>query len=422
MKFNIFWIAGIILFVIALSAGLSAKFEWNDEQYAFEQADSLNIEECHEEFGIDLGGFHVEKGKIQPGQFLADILLSYSIGYSEITELSEVSKTVFDIGKLIAGKNYTLVCDDNETHKAKFFIYEVSPIEYVVFDLRNPFKVYKQSRPVTISQDVASGVINSSLYQTLIEKNLSPALAMELADIYAWTIDFYRIQKGDFFKVVYTTKEIEGVVIGIDEVKAAIFSHYNNPYYAIQFQQGEQSDYFDENGMSLRKAFLQAPLKFSRITSGYTKQRFHPVQKRWKAHLGTDYAAPTGTPIMSIGDGVVIEAQYKQFNGNYVKIKHNATYTTQYLHMSKIASGIKPGAHVKQGQTIGFVGSTGLATGPHVCFRFWKNGNQVDHRNEKIEPSEPIKPEYKVMYEDYLKNIKSTLDSISLVENAQASF
>jgi len=395
---------------------ISSKIQWNKEMAVIETADSLVVEECNEEFGIDLGGFHVEKGKIQPNQFLADILLPYDLTYQEITRLAEKSRTVFDIRRLNAGKNYTLICADDSMQRAQFFIYEVSPIDYVVYDLRDTMHIYHGSRPVALEEREASGIIRSSLYQTLIDQDLSPALAMEMADIYAWSIDFYRIQEGDFFKLIYTVKKVQDKVVGVDEIKAALFNHYGEPYYAFAFAQGEQEDYFDETGNSLRKAFLQAPLKFSRITSGYTGRRFHPVQKRWKAHLGTDYAAPTGTPIMTVGDGTVVEAQYKKFNGNYVKVKHNGTYTTQYLHMSKIAPGIRLGARVRQGQIIGYVGSTGLATGPHVCFRFWKNGQQVDHRKEKIPPSEPIKAEYADAYKTHLDTWKTRLDEIELHE------
>jgi len=230
------------------------------------------------------------------------------------------------------------------------------------------------------------------------------------------SIDFYRIQKGDRFRAIYTVKMVNGEAVGVDEIQAAIFDHMDAPYYAFLFAQGSKVDYFDEDGNSLRKAFLQAPLKFSRMTSGYTTRRFHPVQKRWKAHLGTDYAAPTGTPIMAVGDGIVTEARYSKFNGNYVKIKHNSTYTTQYLHMSKIGSGVKAGVRVRQGQTIGYVGSTGLATGPHVCFRFWKYGKQVDHRQEKIPPSEPIKDAYKEAFNDHLERWQKRLEEVGKQE------
>jgi len=400
-----------IVGVIAIST-MRSKRQYNAEMETIETADSLIAEECNEEFGIDLDGFHVEKGKIRQNQFLADILLPYGVDYTRITRLAEKSKKVYDIRKLNAGKNYTLICStDSELH-AEFFIYESSAIDYVVFDLRDTIDIYMGSRPIILEEREASGTISSSLYQTLIDQDLSPALAMEMSDIYAWSIDFYRIQKGDRFRAIYTVKMVNGKAVGVDEIQAAIFDHMEEPYYAFLFQQGNKVDYFDEYGNSLRKAFLQAPLKFSRMTSGYTMRRFHPVQKRWKAHLGTDYAAPTGTPIMAVGDGVVSEAQYSKFNGNYVKIKHNSTYTTQYLHMSKIGSGVKAGARVKQGQTIGYVGSTGLATGPHVCFRFWKYGKQVDHRQEKIPPSEPIKDAYKEAFKHHLERWQQRLEEV----------
>ena len=379
--------------------------------------DSIVAEECQDEFGIDATDKNVLKGKIDRNEFLADLLLPHNVSYATISTVAEKSKRIFDIRKLNAGKSYTIICDVDSISTAEFFIYEISPVNFVVYDLRDTVNIYRGERNVTLEQRAASGVINSSLYQTLIDQNLSPALAMEMADIYAWSIDFYRIQKGDHFKLIYNVKKVEEQVVGIDEIQAAVFNHFDSPYYAFDFAQGEQHDYFDEEGNSLRKAFLQAPLKFSRISSGYTKRRFHPVQKRWKAHLGTDYAAPKGTPIMAVGDGVVTEARYKQYNGNYVKIKHNGTYTTQYLHMSKIATGIKPGTRVRQGQTIGFVGSTGLATGPHVCFRFWKHGTQVDHRREKLPPSEPIKDEYRTAFDAHLNSWKARLDSINLSDS-----
>jgi murein DD-endopeptidase MepM/ murein hydrolase activator NlpD len=375
--------------------------------------DSVVGLECHDEFGIDAEGYNVIKGKIRPNQFLADILLPLNVPYNKISLIAEKSKKVFDIRKLNSGKDYTLICSTDSLKQALFFIYELSPVEFVVYDLTDTINIYRGERPTQIEERTASGVIESSLYMTLMNQNLSPALAMEMADIYAWSIDFYRIQKGDNFKLIYTVKKVGDDIVGVDNIHAAVFYHFDSPYYAFEFSQDEQTDYFDEAGNSLRKAFLQAPLKFSRISSGYTKRRFHPVQKRYKAHLGTDYAAPSGTPIMSVGDGVVTEAQYKKYNGNFVKVKHNGTYTTQYLHMSKIASGIRPGTRVRQGQIIGYVGSTGLATGPHVCFRFWKNGQQVDHRREKLPPSMPIEDKYKSDYQNHLNIWKTRLDTLS---------
>jgi murein DD-endopeptidase MepM/ murein hydrolase activator NlpD len=247
------------------------------------------------------------------------------------------------------------------------------------------------------------------------ENNLDQELILSLADVYAWTIDFYHLQKGDAFKVIYTERLVEGKFVGIDRIIAAEFTHRKSPLRAYLFESDGTDDYYDDEGNSLRKAFLRAPVKFSRISSRYSKKRFHPVQKRYKAHLGTDYAAPTGTPILATGDGVVIAATYTKSNGNYIKIRHNGTYTTQYLHMSKRKS--KLGDRVKQGDVIGYVGSTGLATGPHVCYRFWKNGKQVNPYKQKLPPSKPVIPENMDAFMQLKDNLSQRLDQIPLESN-----
>lgn len=230
--------------------------------------------------------------------------------------------------------------------------------------------------------------------------------------MYGWQIDFTKIYPGDQFKVLYTERVIEGKAVGIEEIIGAELVHYNNPFLSIAFDQGDGVDYFDEEGKSLRKAFLRYPVKFTRISSRYTAKRFHPVQKRYKAHLGTDYAAPTGTPIYAAGDGVITKAQYEKYNGRNVKIRHNATYSTQYLHMNGFAKGIRSGMKVKQGQLIGYVGKTGLATGPHLCYRFWKNGRQVDAMKVELPPSEPITEDYLSNFDRYKGFVKARLDEI----------
>src|SRR5690606_21799455 len=237
-------------------------------------------------------------------------------------------------------------------------------------------------------------------------------LTNRFVDIFGWQVDFQRLQRGDKFKLLYEERQVEGVSIGIGKINGIYFEHFDQPFYAFPFDQGEGIDYFDEDGKSLRKALLKYPIQFTRISSRYNKNRFHPVQKRWKAHLGTDFAAPTGTPIRSVGDGIVLEARYKSNNGNYVKIRHNATYTTQYLHMSKIAPGIRPGVKVKQEQVIGYVGSTGLATGPHLCYRFWKNGVQVDALRVELPPSQPIQDEYMEAFDSVRTTLIDKLNHI----------
>jgi murein DD-endopeptidase MepM/ murein hydrolase activator NlpD len=231
-------------------------------------------------------------------------------------------------------------------------------------------------------------------------------------DIFGWVVDFQRLQKGDKFKLIYQENQVEGVSIGIKQIDGIYFEHFGNDYYAFPFDQGDGVDFFDENGKSLRKALLKYPIEFTRISSRFNLNRFHPVQKRWKAHLGTDFAAPRGTPIRSVGDGIVLEAQYKSNNGNYVKIKHNSTYTTQYLHMSKIASGVRAGTRVRQGETIGYVGSTGLATGPHLCYRFWKNGRQVDALRADLPASQPVKKDRLESFETIKQQLTEKLHAI----------
>lgn len=344
------------------------------------------------EYGFEIDSFAVYKDVIQPNQFLANILLKYHIPYTDIDMLAKMSRDIFDVRKIASGKKYTILCSKDSLGKAQCFIYEPNETEYVVFDMRDSISIYRGQKEVTTKIKQIEGTINSSLYQTLVEQEASPILAIEMANVYAWTIDFYSIQKGDHFNVVYEERYVDDKFIGIGKVLAANFNHYGRDYYAYRFEQDGITNYFDAEGNSLKRAFLKSPLEYGRLTSGFTMRRFHPVQKVNKPHLGTDYAAPTGTPILATGDGVVVESAYKKYNGNYVKIKHNSTYTTQYLHMSK--RNAKTGQRVKQGDVIGYVGSTGLATGPHVCYRFWKHGSQVNHLKEETPPADPVKKEY----------------------------
>jgi murein DD-endopeptidase MepM/ murein hydrolase activator NlpD len=342
-------------------------------------------------YGLTVDSFHVVEDKVDKNQLISDIFLKHHVPYDDINEVLKKGKDVFDVRKFRADQPYTVFCSKDSTNRAQCFVYEINAYEYVVYDFRDSLYVYMGKKPVVTVEQKASGVINSSLYEAMTSNGLTAALANELAAVYAWTIDFYRIQKGDKFKVIFDEIQVEGESVGIKKIKAAVFEHDGKEYYAINFEQDGLTGYYDEESRGLKRAFLKAPVKFSHISSRFTMKRFHPVQHRWKAHLGTDYAAPTGTPIMSTAAGTVIAATYNPGNGNYVKVQHNKTYTTQYLHMSKIASGMRPGTRVSQGQVIGYVGSTGLSSGPHVCYRFWKNGVQVDALKEKLPMSEPIR-------------------------------
>jgi len=376
--------------------------------------EEIKVEPKIEEFGFLLNDFDVVKDIIKSGDNFGDLLTKNSLDYSKIYEITSRIKNDFDVRKLKAGRKYTLLKSKDSINQPLVFIYQDNKIDYVVIDFRDSIFVEKKKLPVTIVEKTAVGEINSSLSNAIVNQGLDYEVANKLSDIYAWSIDFFRLQPQDRFKIVYTEKYINDTVFaGIDEIKSAYFEHNGKPFYAFKYVTDSITgirDFYDEKGNTLRNQFLRAPLQFSRISSRFSNNRFHPVQKRWKAHKGTDYAAPTGTPILSTANGSVIEAGYTSGNGNYVKVKHNATYTTQYLHMSKIL--VKRGQFVKQGQSIGLVGSTGLATGPHVCYRFWKNGQQVDPYKQDLPSAEPIKPELKNKYITDISPRKKQLDQI----------
>jgi len=348
-------------------------------------------------YGLDLQNLKVEQASLRPNQFLSDVLGEYEVSPGTIHQMAVKSREVFDVRKMRAGNPFTVVKDQSEA--VKYFVYEKNPTDYVVFDLRDSVRIYEGQKPVLTREATATGIIETSLYEAIVDAGLDVSLAAKLEDIYAWSVDFFRLQKGDFFKVLYEEAFVDGESLGVSRILGAQFHHAEKDFFAVEFVQDSVPDYFDEAGNSLRKAFLKAPLRYSRISSRFSYRRFHPVLKRYRAHLGVDYAAPRGTPIYAVGDGVVTHATYKKNNGRYVKIQHNTMYATQYLHMSRFAKGMRPGKFVKQGEVIGYVGSTGLATGPHVCFRFWKNGKQINPFTVEAPPSEPIRPENTSRYE-----------------------
>ena len=374
------------------------------------------------EYGFEADTFLVVKDEIKQGQSLGKILNEFGVSYSQIDKIArKTRKTEYDVRYLKAGHSYAMFCvqDTAGRENAEIFIYEEDKINYVVYDFRDSLKVYKAQKPIDIKLIEEAGIIEkgSSFFLTGAALGMSDRLCEIISDeIYCWTLDFRHVQPGDRFKVLYDAKYLQGEFVGVGDVKAVYFNHLGQDFYAFPFDDSGFDDYFDQDGKNLRKFFLKTPVKNSRISSRYSKNRFHPVQKRWKAHKGTDYAAPRGTPIWSTADGVIEVATYTKYNGNYVKVRHNGTYTTQYLHMSKIAKGIRPGTHVKQGQTIGYVGSTGLATGPHVCYRFWKNGAQVDPFKTKLPPSDPISSNSKSSFELFRDSLSLLLDAIPFSE------
>jgi murein DD-endopeptidase MepM/ murein hydrolase activator NlpD len=387
------WIVAASVILTVVAAASFQYFDFSKELDSESQplVEDLVVEEVSNEvflYGINVTGLNIVEGTVSKNQTLASILAPFNVPYQIIDEIAKKSKTIFDVRGIATNKKFT-VLTPSDSAQAQFFIYEPNPAEYVVFNL-DSMNIYKAEKPVEYIQREVAGIIESNLSSDMTKQNVGYDIVDQFADLYGWVVDFGALQKGDRFKVVFEEKMIDGNVIGAGDIKLAYFEHRGEPFHAIPFEQNGEMNFFDQDGNSLKKAFLRDPVKYTRISSRYNLKRFHPVQKRYKAHLGTDYAASKGTEIRSVGDGVVTDARYTSANGNYVKIKHNGTYTTQYLHMSKIASGMKPGQRVKQGQVIGYVGSTGLATGNHLCFRFWKNGKQVDWLREKIPPSEPI--------------------------------
>lgn len=370
-------------------------------------------------YGLLIDSFTIETGKVKNNQYLSQILNARGVGMGTIDKIAKKSRSVFDVRKIKSGENFFILSSKDSIPEAKYFVYENSAVEYVVFELTDTLGIYTGEKEVQTRLRTAHGVVESSLWNAMVGAGQDPMLALELSDIFAWTIDFFAIQKGDRFRVIYDEQFVDSTSIGIGEIYAVQFDHYGEENYAFIFDQDNRWDYFDEKGTSLRKAFLKAPLQFSRISSRFSNSRMHPVLRIRRPHRGVDYAAPKGTPVMSIGDGTVVAKAYqKGGGGNYIKVKHNSVYTTTYMHLSGFGKGISTGARVKQGQVIGFVGSTGIATGPHLDFRVAKNGALVDPLKVKAPPVEPVKAENMERYTAVKDSLMSELKKIKWEQEA----
>ena len=370
-------------------------------------------------FGFADDSLNLSTETVDRNETLSDIFMPYDLGNTNITEIAQLSKNIFDVRKIRYGNTFHLFTLSDSLSTLEYFVYEINAINYVVYDLSDSVKIYSGKKNVRIKKNTKSATIKTSLYNGLLENNASIDLVIRLSKIFAWQIDFYHLQKGDNFKVIYEEEYVDTNMVGIRKILGAYFSHYGKSYYAIPFTQDSIYQFFDENGNSLRKEFLKTPIEFARISSRYRKRRLHPILKVYRPHYGVDYAAPTGTPIKSVGEGIVVAASYSGGNGNYVKIRHNSVYTTEYLHMSRFAHGIKKGTKVKQGQIIGYVGSTGLATAPHCHYIFYVNSSPVDPLKVEPPPSNPIKKEFRNAYETQKKIIMNELEKIELpVENS----
>lgn len=369
------------------------------------------------EFGYRLNDYTVINDTLRSGENFGEILSRNKIGASKIHEIVTTIKDSFNIRSLKAGIPYTILATEDSTQQAQVFIYRQSKINYTIIDFKDSvITVLNGKRPIKTKIETASGLITTHLSHAIKSQGLSPDLTYKMADeVFAWAIDFSKLQKNDKFKLIYEQFYIEDTIpVGIGKIKAAYFEHNDNPFYAFNYKTdsaSKASEYYDEKANILRRQFLKMPVKFSRISSKYNlKRRIAYYGNKIRAHKGTDYAAPIGTPIEATANGTVTESRYAGGNGNYVKIRHNGTYSTQYLHMSK--RKVKVGDYVKQGQTIGLIGMTGNTAGPHVCYRFWKNGQQVDPLKQKFPNSEPMNKNKVPAYKKYIEPLKIQLDSI----------
>ncbi len=398
-----------LLIVSVVSCGLK-----KEEQ----QTDQIDQEETSStyEYGICVDSLDVTRYEIGKGQYLATILTELGFEANEREKIIEAVSSIYPPSRLQVGNLYVAITDS--TSAVKYVVFEKSQTDYAVVDLSTgEISVYDYTKPVILKREYAEGTITSSLWNAIIGTGAPAMLALELSNVYAWQIDFFDVKEGDSFQLMYDVAYIDdSTMVGISSIEGAVFTHQGKPFHAIPFQQDSIMEFFDEEGNSLRKAFLKAPLDFIRVTSKFSNSRYHPILKRSRPHHGVDYAAPVGTPVKTIGDGVVIEKGFQRGGaGNFMKVKHNATYTTTYMHLSRFAKGIEKGRRVKQGEVIAYVGSTGLSTGPHLDFRVHKNNQPVNPLTMESPPCLPVKPELKDSFMIVQDRVMFQLDSLRMM-------
>ena len=397
----------ILLFIIFISC--------NDQENKIENKEPLYHENKNIKYGFDFNKFFVNEKKIKRGDTFGSILESNGIDYPEVHNILQNIKNQVSVKKLNIGKKYFILFSDDSIRRPEYFIYTNDITSFLYIKLKDSIYGKKVNKPIKIRELDAKGVIESSLYETMINNGYNEQLSYYLSDIYAWTIDFFRLQKGDRFKILYQEKFVDDTTsIGISKILAASFEHKGKIIEAYEFKVDSVkgiTDYFDDDAKNLRRAFLKAPVSFGRVSSRYNLKRKISFYGRVKPHKGTDFAAAVGTPIMTTADGRVVKSSYSKGNGNYVTVKHNNTYSTQYLHMRR--RKVKVGQYVKQGDVIGWVGMTGFTSGPHVCYRFWKNGIQVDPFKQKLPEAKPISSKLKSIFLDYKIPLKERLNCIT---------
>jgi murein DD-endopeptidase MepM/ murein hydrolase activator NlpD len=408
------WILGIaVLLMLVFSC---SRIMWYNYMIpSVDQKEDILLVEPKLLYGLPVDSFHVEDNTVRSGESLSDILTDRGVSSQVIDRVAHLPATIFDLRKMKVGNNYTVFYSRDSIRSPLYFVYAENLVNYYQYCLvLDSCKVVPGKNEVTTERKTATGSIKSSLWNAMKENNLDPMLAIQLSDLFAWSIDFFAIQKGDHFIVLYDEESVKGEKIGIGMIHAAVFNSSGQDFFAIHFEQEDGQNYFDDQGKSIRKEFLKAPMKLFRISSRFSGARMHPILRIVRPHHGVDYAAPTGTPVYTIGDGVIITKAYQAGGGgNFLKIKHNSVYTTTYMHLSKFAAGIQVGSRVKQGDLIGYVGATGLASGPHLDFRVFMNGFPTDPLKLKSPPANPVTnqnmPNFKVVRDKLIKEMKSAL-------------
>ncbi len=361
------------------------------------------------QYGIAVDSFTIVRGNIKRNQNLSHILSEYNVSRQTIHEISRLPGEIFDARRMRAGNNYAVFLEGDSSKTAHYFIYEFNPVEFVRIKLTDTLSVVKGEKNIEPRRMNSSGIIKTSLWNSVNDSGSDPMIAIILSEIFAWSIDFFRLQKDDNFRIIYDQNYVDSNLVGTGKIHAAYFNHRGESFYAIPFEQDGVLSFYDTEGKSLRRTFLKAPLRFTRISSGFSHSRMHPVLGVRRPHHGVDYAAPAGTPVYAIGDGEVIETSYRAAEGRMIRIRHNSVYTSGYLHLRNFAEGIRPGVRVNQGDLIGYVGATGLATGPHLDFRIWRNGHPVDPLSIESPPVEPVNEsnmeEFRKTKENWLREL-----------------
>ena len=401
------------MWLTALSVAVFAFFSVscaNDSQAVEEVVQVQEKSEEENALGFCPDSLEMVEGKVAGGQFFSTLLTGLGMSQKDAYDLTQACASVFDVKGLRVGNKYQAYYDSSVL---QYLVYENDRVNTTVFECRPPYGAWVSRKPVTVESRYADVTISSSLWNDMRSAGVSPLLIISLSDIYAWTIDFFGLQKGDRFKVLYEERICDGEVIAIDTVRYAVFSHGGTELPMVMYNQKDGGNiWWNEKGESMRKAFLKAPLQYSRVSSGFSYSRKHPVTRKVQPHTGVDYAAPTGTPVMTIGDGVVTSVKYEGAGGNTVRIRHNSVYTTAYLHLSKYAKGLKAGQRVRQGEVIGYVGSTGRSTGPHLDFRVWKNGSPINPLKMDSPPAEPINESNRPAFEAAAADYRARIDTI----------